>query len=56
MHFLLKIIGDRKTKSGEFEYGGRFYTYTKKHSTFTIVDEWWSINNEEIKRAWKTSY
>ena len=39
---LLQIICDRKKKSGEYEYGGRFYV--------PMSDEWWFINNESIKR------
>ena len=46
----MKIIDDRKKKSGIYEYGARFYTPAKKRGAYTIADEWWFIQDNEIKR------
>ena len=51
IHVFLKIIGDRKRKSGNYEYGARFYTPAKKRGAYTHADEWWFIQNAEIKKT-----
>ena len=51
--FFLKIIGDRRKKSGEYEFGVRFYTTAQKKGAYTLADEWWLIQSDEIKKLLK---
>ena len=48
--FWLQIIGDRRKKSGSYEYGCHFYTPAKKRGAYKLEDQWWFVQNGEIKR------
>ena len=48
--FWLQIIGDRRKKSGSYEYGCRFYTPAKKRGAYKLEDQWWFVQNGKIKR------
>ena len=48
--FWLQIIGDRRKKSGSYEYDCRFYTPAKKRGACKLEDQWWFVQNGEIKR------
>ena len=37
-------------KSGSYEYGCRFYTPAKKRGAYKLEDQWWFVQNGEIKR------
>ena len=37
--FFLKIIGDRRKRSREYEFGARFYTAAQKKGAYTLADE-----------------
>ena len=41
--FFLKIIGDRRKKSGEYEFGVRFLYHCTEDRGYTLADGWWFI-------------
>ena len=51
--FFLKIIGDRREKSREYEFGVRFYTAAQNKGAYTLADEWCFIQSHKIKKPLK---